>query len=256
MEDRPSQYDINMQRPHIFSIDEYYHLYNRGTDKRPIFLDVHDYHRFIMLLYLCNTTESLDMQKIFRSNGEGPSFTEIFKLDRSNSIVAIGAWVLMPNHFHLLVKEITEGGITTFMRKVNTGYSMYFNKKYGRTGNLFQGKFKSEHTDNDNYLKYLFSYIHLNPIKLIRGESNWKEIGITNLNNAKDFLSKYEYSSLRSYLGMNTAYDKIIKKDLFPEYFPDPNNVWDEIVEWLTSKTEIEKNLVEDGPSQKRKHEK
>ena len=236
-----------MQRPHTFSIDEYYHLYNRGTDKRPIFLDVHDYHRFIMLLYLCNTTESLDMQKIFRSNdGEGPSFTEIFKLDRSNPIVAIGAWVLMSNHFHLLVKEITEGGITTFMRKVNTGYSMYFNKKYGRTGNLFQGKFKSEYIANNNYLKYLFLYLHLNPIKLIKGENNWKEVGIKNLNNAKDFLSKYEYSSLRSYLGMNTTYDKIIKKDLFPEYFPDPESVWDEMLEWLN----YNKDLVKDGPSQ------
>jgi len=251
VEDGPSQYDINMQRPHTFSIDEYYHLYNRGTDKRSIFLDVNDYHRFIMLLYLCNTIEPFDMQKIFRTNGEGPSFTEIFKLHRGQPIISIGTWVLMPNHFHLLVKEIAEGGITTFMRKVNTGYSMYFNKKYGRTGNLFQGKFKSEHADNDNYLKYLFSYIHLNPIKLIRGEDNWKEVGITNLNNAKDFLSKYEYSSLPSYLTIKTNFNKIIQKDLFPEYFPDPNNIWDDMTEWLTSKKEPEEKIMKDGPSQK-----
>lgn len=245
MEDGPSQYDIFMQRPHIFSIDEYYHLYNRGTDKRPIFLDVHDYHRFMMLLYLCNTTEPFDMQKIFRSHGEGQSFTKIFKLELGVPIVAIGAWVLMPNHFHLLAREIKEGGITAFMRKVNTGYSMYFNKKYGRTGNLFQGKFKSEHTNTDNYLKYLFSYIHLNPIKLIPGESNWKEIGIKNLTTAKNFLFKYKYSSLRSYLGIDTIYNKIISKDSFPEYFPDQKSVWDEILEWLN----YNNDSVEDGPS-------
>ncbi|MEI8175125.1 MAG: transposase [bacterium] len=237
-----------MQRPHIFSINEYYHLYNRGTDKRPIFLDTHDYHRFIILLYLCNTTEPFDMQKVFRNDGEGPSFTEIFKLDRDEPIVAIGTWVLMPNHFHLLVKEITEGGITTFMRKVNTGYSMYFNKKYKRTGNLFQGKFKSEHTTNDNYLKYLFSYIHLNPIKLIKDENNWKEIGIKNLDNAKKFLSTYEYSSLPSYLETYTTYDKIVQKDLFPEYFPSSKNMWSEILEWINYNKN--KDSVEDSPSQ------
>lgn len=235
-----------MLRPHKFSIDGYYHLYNRGTDKRPIFLDTHDYHRFMILLYLCNTNEPFDMQKIFRKAGEGPSFTEIFTRERGTPIVAIGAWILMPNHFHLLMKEITEGGITAFMRKVNTGYSMYFNKKYSRTGNLFQGKFKSEYIDNDNYLKYLFSYIHLNPVKLIKGENNWKEVGIKDITRVKDFLSKYEYSSLKSYLGTDTVYNKIISKDLFPEYFPDPKSVWDEILEWLN----YNKDSVEDGPSQ------
>ena len=232
-----------MQRPHIFSINEYYHLYNRGTDKRPIFLDTHDYHRFIALLYFCNAEGPLDFQEIFRSH-EGRSFAELFTLKRNTALVAIGSWTLMPNHFHLLVKEITPGGITTLMRKVNTGYSMYFNKKYERTGNLFQGKFKSENVNNDNYLKYLFSYIHLNPIKLIKGESNWKEDGIKDLNNAKDFLSKYEYSSLQSYLKDNTTYEKIISKNLFPDYFPKQKNVWDELIEWLTYK------FAKDGPSQ------
>ncbi|MCX6755099.1 MAG: transposase [Candidatus Nomurabacteria bacterium] len=233
-----------MLRSHTFSIEEFYHLYNRGTEKRAIFLDINDYHRFIILLYLCNSSEPLDMQKVFRNAGEGPSFTEIFKLERSNPLVSICAWTLMPNHFHLLIKEKTEGGITLFMRKVNTGYSMYFNKKYGRTGNLFAGKFKSEHVNNDNYLKYLFSYIHLNPIKLIKGEQNWKESGITDLSNAKEFLSNYEYSSLQSYLKDKNIYNKIISKESFPEYFPNTKNIWSELVEWLTFKS------VKEGPSQ------
>ncbi len=244
-----------MQRPHTFSINEHYHLYNRGTDKRPIFLDRNDYHRFMILLYLCNTNEPLDMQKIFVKPGEGPSFTEIFEIKRKDPIVAINAWTLMPNHFHLLVKEITEGGITTFMRKVNTGYSMYFNKKYNRTGNLFEGKFKSKHADNDNYLKYLFSYIHLNAVKLIDDESRWKEVGISNFKNAKDFLIKYEYSSLANYIGIERKYNKIVTEDLFYEYFPDEKAAWVEILEWLSYKNLVEDG-VKDGPSQKEQNEK
>ena len=91
----------------------------------------------------------------------------------------------MPNHFHILVKEKIENGISKFMGKLTTGYSMYFNKRYDRTGSLFQGVFKSVHADSDEYLKYLFAYIHLNPIKLINPE--WKENGIKDKNRANAF---------------------------------------------------------------------
>jgi len=230
-----------MLRKDPFAIGEYYHLYNRGTDRRTIFLDIHDYHRFIILLYLCNTDKAVNLESQFR---KGRSFTELFDLKRGAPLVSIGAWCLMPNHFHLLVKEIVPGGITKFMRKINTGYSMYFNKKQDRIGNLFQGRFKSENLYTDEYLKYIFSYIHLNPIKLINGESEWKEIGIKDKVNAKNFLLKYEYSSLGSYLNENNLYQKIISKKDFPEYFPNKESVWGEILEWLSF------NDVKDGPLQ------
>src|SRR3989338_5483185 len=99
----------------------------------------------------------------------------------------------MPNHFHLLLKEIEMGGISQFMGKLSTAYSMYFNKKYERTGSLFEGRFKSSRIANDNYLHYLFAYIHLNPIKLI--EPMWKEKGINDFARAKEFLGRYNYSS-------------------------------------------------------------
>jgi putative transposase len=234
-----SQYNKYMNRTHTFSVGEYYHIYSRGTDKRNIFADTHDYHRFLMLLYLCNSTSPVDIQKLFR---EGRSFTELFTIDRNDPLVAINVWVLMPNHFHILLKEINKGGITTFMRKVMTGYSMYFNKKHGRNGNLFQGKFKSEHVDKDKYLKYLFSYIHLNPVKLISGESKWKENGIKNTEKAKDFLIRYEYSSLQSHLEENNKYKNIISKNEFPEYFPKSKDIWKELLEWI--------NFVKVGASQ------
>ncbi len=243
MKDGPLQLS-KMRRSHTFSIGEFYHLYNRGTDKREIFLDVHDYHRFILLLYFCNTRNPINLGEEFR---RGRSFAELFEMNRGEPLVAIGAWCLMPNHIHLLVKEIFEGGMTIFMRKVMTGYSMYFNIKYKRTGNLFQGRFKSEHAETDVYLKYLFSYIHLNPIKLIPGESEWKNSGIKNIDEAKDFLSKYEYSSLASYINDSHRYKKIIAKDQFPEYFPTGEVIWNEILEWLTLISS-----AEDGPLQKK----
>ena len=222
-----------MNRKHNFEIDEYYHIYNRGTDKRIIFLEKHDYHRFILLLYFCNSREPVDLQLIFR---EGRTFAELFNLPKGKSIVAIGAWCLMPNHFHLLLKETVENGITEFMRKVSTGYSVYFNNKYNRSGSLFQGKFKSEHLNNDRYLKYIFSYIHLNPIKLIPGESKWTENGIKKLNEAEKFLKQYEYSSFNSYAKERSNYSNMINKSEFPEYFPAIEDSVKEIREWLDFK--------------------
>ena len=219
-----------MNRKHVFSTDEYYHVYNRGVEKRIIFQNKYDYHRFILLLYFCNSKEPVDMEKIFR---ESPTFTDMFYIKRSKPLVAIGAWCLMPNHFHILIKEIQENGITEFMRKLTTGYSMYFNKKYNRSGALFQGKFKSEHITEDRYLKYIFSYIHLNPVKLVPGESKWKEYGLEDKERVEIFLKNYEYSSFKNYLIKNTQYNNILDRTSFPRYFPTFSEQIQEIKEWL-----------------------
>lgn len=110
---------------------------------------------------------------------------------------------------------------------------MYFNKRYERTGNLFQGKFKSQHADNDEYLKYLFSYIHLNPVKLI--QSDWKDVGIRDINGAKKYLDEYRHSSLHDYFGRREE-SKIIDKNKFPEYFINKHEVDTELIEWLSYK--------------------
>ncbi|HEV7423627.1 MAG TPA: transposase, partial [Candidatus Paceibacterota bacterium] len=135
-------------RKQSFAIDEYYHLYNRGTEKRIIFLNKQDYRHFLFLMYICNTVKSIELRNI------GENF------DREETIVYIGAYCLMPNHFHILVREKIENGISTYMRKLLTAYSMYFNKKYERTGKLYEGVFKSIHASKDAYLKYLYSYTH------------------------------------------------------------------------------------------------
>lgn len=212
-----------------FSIGEYYHLYSRGTDKRVIFMEHHDYQRFKALLYVCNSTNSVDIAKHFRA---GRTFEELFDIERDDTLVDIGAYCLMPNHIHLLVREKVEGGITKFMHKLLTAYSMYFNKKNSRTGSLFESKFKAKHIDTDEYLKYLFSYHHLNPVKLI--EPKWKESGIADRETAKQHLADYTYSSYLDYQGEVRPESKILNREVFPEYFTTVEDFGVFIDEWLS----------------------
>ena len=202
---------------------EYYHIYNRGNSKQIIFLDEKDCKHFIYLLYLSNTIRKFTLRDIVK---------DFFNFDQEKQLVSVGAWVLMPNHFHLLVTEKEEGGISKYMQKLSTAYSMYFNKKYKRTGSLFEGKFKSQHVDTDRYLKYLFSYIHLNPIKLI--QKDWKEVGIKNKKEALEYLQKYTYSSYLDHLGINRIQNKILNTEAFPKYFFSKELFVKEIFEWLS----------------------
>jgi len=226
-----SGYNIFMTRNIDFSVGEYYHLYNRGTDKRKIFTGPREYSRFLILLYLCNSNTRVDIGDQLR---QGLTLSEIFQMDKGEELVGIGCYCLMPNHFHILVHEIHEGGISLFMQKLQTAYTMYFNKKHDRNGSLFQGTFKAQHIAKDVYLKYLFAYINLNPIKLI--DSNWKEDGIKDLNHAKEFLNKYEYSSYLDLIGTQRIENKILKISEFPEYFNAELKFDDFINEWLQFK--------------------
>jgi putative transposase len=220
-----------MERNEPFLVNEIFHVYNRGVDKRPIFIDEHDYNRFLILLYLCNSLNPTNLQKVFNSS-KGRSFTGIFEIDRGQELVHIGSWVLMPNHFHLLIKSNVDDGISIFLKKVCTGYSMYFNQKYNRSGTLFQGRFKSTFVSDDLYLKYLFHYIHLNPIKLIRGEENWREDGIKNFVKVKEFLNRYKYSSFTDY-NRDTIFGNIINKVAFEGYEDSIENIIKTVYDYI-----------------------
>lgn len=208
-----------------FSTYEYYHIYNRGTDKRTIFLDDYDKERFVKLLFVANGSQPF----VFRDFPIGLPYVEI---DRGEAIVDIGAYCLMPNHFHILIREKTEGGIVKFMSRVLTSYSSYFNKKYKRTGRLFEGTFKAKHIDSDRYLKYLFAYIHLNPVKIIDAE--WNKNGISNRAGAKEYLTKYAHSSYLEYMGVLRNERKILNRTAFPEYFSELQDFEELVNEWLT----------------------
>lgn len=216
----------NMSRSVQFGPGEFYHLYNRGTDKRVIFVNPRDYERFLALLYLCNQSEPV----IFRLQGN--TFKELLSERKAEPLVDIVSYCLMPNHVHVLVHERKDNGISKFMQKVMTGYTMYFNKKYERTGALFQGTFKATHVNNDRYLSYLISYIHLNPIKLI--DPLWKEAGIANTKRAKNYLQKYPYSTYLDYLGNKRIERVIINKEAMPDFFYSGLDFERHVTEWLS----------------------
>ena len=201
-------------------VNEYYHIYNRGVDKRNIFFNNHDSKRFMALLYVCNGINPVNMRSFFN---KGLPFADIFNADRGSALIDIGAYCLIPNHFHLLVKECTDKGISRFMEKLATAYSMYFNKKYERTGGLFEGPFKSKHVDNEPYFNWLFSYIHMNPVKIINPD--WKESCVADLTKTEAFLSTYAYSSYFDYFTANRFEGVILNKDAFPEHFSKLNDI-------------------------------
>ena len=203
---------------------EYYHIYNRGNSKQKIFHDNEDYFRFMSLFYACNSKNNFRIFTLYKQ--ESP-----YDFERGYQIVSIGSFCIMPNHFHILITQIEENGISKFMQKLTTAYVMYYNKKYKRTGSLFEGKFKAEHANNDRYLKYLFSYIHLNPVKLI--QKDWKDGGIKDKSIVLEYLNKYKYSSYLYFIGENRVQNKILDINYFPKYFSNKTSFTKEVFEWL-----------------------
>ena len=206
-----------MLRSGPFITGEYYHLYNRGVDKRIIFKSKKDYERFMMLLFVSNSNEqSFRLDNLI--NQQHKTFDEILILDKGKLLVSIGAWCLMTNHFHLLIRQEIDGGITKFMRKLGVGYSMFFNIKYQRKGALFGGLFKSKLIGiDDNYMKQLFRYLHLNPLDI--EFSDWENV-IDKLSiDMKKFIESYKYSSYLDYAGTDRVEKNIINPENFPDYF-------------------------------------
>jgi putative transposase len=217
-----------MQRKTNFAAGEFYHIYNRGVDKRTIFSSRRNYERFMLLLHLSNSEEIVRLDNLLKTY----SYEELIARPRKAPLVAIGAFCLMPNHFHLLVTPLSDTGITKFMLKLQTGYSMYFNKLNERSGSLFQGPFKSEHADDDTYLKYLFSYIHLNPAKL--HDPHWRENGCGQSKIIQEFVEGYPYSSIKEYLRSERL---ITDPSHFPDYFASSEDLSTHITDWLETPT-------------------
>lgn len=207
--------------------NEYYHIYNRGVEKRTIFQDQKDRFRFIHDLFEFN--DQAPAGKFFISEAEPPN------VKSREMLVEIVCFCLMPNHFHLILRQKADNGISLFMQKLGTGYTVYFNKKYERNGVLFQGAFKSIHIETEEYLTHLSRYIHLNPIELI--DSNWKTEGIKSWRKANEFLESYRWSSYPDYLG-NKNFPSISNRNLLSRIFGSSENYKKFINSWLTKDLE------------------
>jgi len=204
----------------------FYHIYNRGVEKRNIFKNDNDRWRFLQGLFLFND-EKVTMNLLWQleKTRGGVTFGVIGdflkeKGGKRNPLVRILADCLMPNHYHLLIEEIKENGISQFMHKLGTGYTKYFNNKHARVGSLCQGTFKAALIDNEKYLQYLLVYINvINPGELI--EPNLKERGVKNIERLMRFVEKYQWSTNQEYL--NKRKSIIVEKGLLGKLFPDPN---------------------------------
>ncbi len=208
-----------MERNLNFVVGEYYHIYNRGINKNKIFFEKGDQKHFQRLLYTRNTHDRIDSTRV--------KGVPLHKIPRGGTLVNIVAYALMSNHFHILIEEKQEGGISKFMGKLGTAYSMYVNTKYSRSGPLMCRPFRSKHIDSDEYFRWVISYIHINPSELSG------DISVT------DFLAKYPFSSYVDYYKSPREETLLLEKKSLP--FPATQL---ESIETMTKILHEEENLI------------
>ncbi|PIP55923.1 MAG: hypothetical protein COX06_00445 [Candidatus Zambryskibacteria bacterium CG22_combo_CG10-13_8_21_14_all_42_17] len=186
---------------------EHYHVFNRGVNKQVVFHDTGDYFRFLFLILYFQSP--MIFQQLGRFVKE---FVQSSALDRGQEeeivkkrVVELVTFCIMPNHFHLIVREKEEGGIATYMQRILTSYSKYYNTKYEKSGHVFQGPYKAVHITNDVQLLHTSAYIHRNP----REMTMWfrKE-------------DKYLWSSYQDFIGEN-RWEKLLVTDVVMGEFKD-----------------------------------
>ncbi len=212
---------------------ELYHVLNRGVDKRRIFMENGDYVRFVHGLYKFNDTEPANNTSWYlerTSTGISP----VHVRPRTNNdlrgrygegarrkrkpLVEIHGWCLMGNHYHLLLSELRDKGISRFLMKLNVGYAKYFNEKYKRAGTLFQGRSKKVLIKRDAHFLHILHYIHLNPLDFLKGASDWRAGKISRGERALSHLDSYRWSSFNDYCGRKN-FPSILTTNLFGDVF-------------------------------------
>jgi len=223
-----------MQRPQLVN-DEIYHVVIRGTGKEVVFKDDADYYRAIFSLYEFNTTEAIEIRKQREKRRIVKEGKKLF-VDERVPLVEIFAFCFMPNHIHLLLKQLRENGISKFMKKVDIGYANYFNKKYERKGHFFQGRFRAVHIKTTEQLQNVFVYIHTNSISFL--EPKWKEKGIRRPREIIEFLESYKWSSYSDYLGKKN-FPSVTKRDFLLKIMGGEKGCRQFVNDWIRYKHEI-----------------
>ncbi len=174
----------------------------------------------------------LHFKKNFKKAKENPPLF----IDSRDKLVEVAAFCFMPNHLHLLIRQLKDGGITKFMRKLGAGYGRYFNTKYERKGHVFQNTFVAVHIEDDNQLEIVFAYIHSNALSLI--VPKWKERGVGNLEKAVHFLENYKWSSLQDYIG-KPNFSSVTEREFLSELIGGGRGCKKFIKDWLRYRGQV-----------------
>ena len=229
-----------------FTNGEIYHVYNRGIDKKQIFLNPQDHLRFIHDMFEFNDSNiAIPSNARFQVQKPSTANEEVLRkkfqnleaelpntnIKRKRKLLGeITVFCLMPNHFHLLIKQRQENGISRFMQKIGTGYTNYFNTKYERSGHLFQGKFKAEQMESEAHLLHLPYYIHLNPLDLAHPE--WRNKEMENPKAAMKFLETYRWSSFQDYIGKKN-FPSVTQREFIQKLVGNEEEYKKETCRWL-----------------------
>lgn len=233
------------KRPQIIT-NEIYHIVLRGVEQRDIFLDTDDYYRGIFSLYEFNTKSLVEIRKRRRDRekfkreqkacGDRVPASLSEMIYERDLLVEIFAFCFMPNHIHLLLRQIKPGGISKFIQKLGAGYPAYFNKKYERVGHLFQGRYRVVHIKTNEQLKNVFVYIHTNSIALV--EPGFKEKGIKNSKKASKFLEDYRWSSYQDYIGKKN-FPSVTEREFLLKAMGGEKECKNEVEGWIKYKGKI-----------------
>lgn len=202
-----------------FTVGSYLHALKRGGRGMSITNDDSDRWRFVRLLYYANDKYANEWWE--RDTKNLGMFGRPDNWPKRHSLVKILSYALMPNHFHLLLKEINKGGVSKFMQRLCGSMTRSFNEKYDQKGSIFQGAYKARLVDNDEYLRHLAVYIMVkNSFELYPGGF---EEAVKNFNDAYDWATEYPFCSLADYAGERGS-SKILDKDILGEIFEHPKD--------------------------------
>lgn len=213
----------------------FYHIIKRGVEERRIFLDKEDHFRFVNSLLVFNDKKPTSWK--IRAFWDQRDPTSLMGYRPEDPLVEIHAFVLMENHFHLLVRQLTEKGVVNFMHKLG-GYSYYFNKKYERVGPLFQGRYRIIRIKIESQLKNNFVYIKTNPVAII--EPGWREWKVREPQKVIQFLEReYRWSSYWDYIGKEN-FSSVITREFFLNLFGGEKEIRKEVESWVSFKTDLD----------------
>ena len=212
----------------------YYHIYNRGVEKRLIFLEEADFKTFLGYMRLYLSPPNLQGQAL--KDEAGKTIPPSHVPNNFAGEIELLAYCLMPNHFHLFIKQNSDRGIAKFMQSLVQRYVMYFNRKYTRIGTLFQGKYKTVLVTNENQFTYITKYIHRNPLKLSLSPPSGP---------GPEGLREYKYSSYGNYLGLFKQ--NWVKTEDILSYFSktNPHNTYQSFVEETGDVSRVYKEMID-----------